>query len=119
MIFYRFLTPSEEEMTEAALFYEAASNQLGTDFLDDVQGAINRVCNYPLAGEAITSELRRTLLHRFPFSLIYAVEENVIVIIAVAHESRRPAWILEVAHKPLTLCVSKAAKILRRRAAFR
>jgi hypothetical protein len=37
MIPYRFLTPAEEEMTEAALFYEAASSQLGSDFLDDVQ----------------------------------------------------------------------------------
>ena len=37
MIPYRFLTPAEEEMTEAALFYEAASSQLGNDFLEDVQ----------------------------------------------------------------------------------
>jgi len=92
MISYRFLTPAEEEMTEGALFYEAASSQLGTDFLDDVQRAIDRLCDYPLLGESITSDLRRTLLHRFPFSLIYAIEENVIVIIAVAHESRRPGY---------------------------
>lgn len=92
MIPYRFLTPAEEEMTEAALFYEAASNQLGTDFLDDVERAIDRLCAYAQAGEVITSDLRRTLLHRFPFTLIYAIEENVIVIIAVAHESRRPGY---------------------------
>ena len=52
MISYRFLTPAEEEMTEAALFYEAASSQLGTDFLDDVQRAIDRVRDYPLAERA-------------------------------------------------------------------
>lgn len=92
MISYRFLTPAEEEMTEAALFYEAASSQLGSDFLDDVQRAIDGLCNYPLAGERLTSDLRRTLLHRFPFTLIYSLEENVIVIIAVAHESRRPGY---------------------------
>jgi plasmid stabilization system protein ParE len=92
MIPYRFLTPAEEEMTEAALFYEAASSQLGTDFLDDVQRAIDRVCDYPQAGEAITSNFRRTLLHQFPFSLIYTIEQNVIVIVAVAHQSRRPGY---------------------------
>ena len=90
MIPYRFLTPAEEEMTEAALFYEAASSQLGSDFLDDVQRAVDRLRKFPEAGEAITSGLRRTLLHRFPFSLIYAIEENVIIVIAVAHHGRRP-----------------------------
>ena len=90
MIPYRFLTPAEEEMTEAALFYEAASSQLGSDFLDDVQRAVDRLRAFPQAGEAITSDFRRTLLHRFPFSLIYAIEENVIVVIAVAHHARRP-----------------------------
>ena len=92
MILYRFLTPAEEEMTEAALFYEAASSQLGTDFLDDVQRAIDRLCDYPQAGETFASGFRRTLLHQFPFSLVYAIEENTIVIVAVAHQSRRPGY---------------------------
>ena len=37
MTAYRFLSPAEEEMTEAALFYESRSGGLGSDFLDDVQ----------------------------------------------------------------------------------
>jgi hypothetical protein len=36
MIDYRFLAPAEDEMTEAALFYDAASHGLGSDFLDDI-----------------------------------------------------------------------------------
>jgi len=43
MIAYRFLSPAEEEMTEAALFYEAASNGLGSDFLNDVQRVVDRL----------------------------------------------------------------------------
>ena len=92
MIPYRFLTPAEEEMTEAALFYEAASSQLGSDFLDDVQRAVDRLRKFPQAGEAIPPDLRRTLLHRFPFSLVYSIEDNVIVVIAVAHQGRRPGY---------------------------
>jgi hypothetical protein len=41
MIGYRFLYPAEEEMTEASLFYEAASLGLGNDFLDDVQRVVD------------------------------------------------------------------------------
>ena len=59
---YRFLSPAEEEMTEAALFYDAASSRLGSDFLDDVQQAIDRLCEYPESGEAVVSNLRRMLL---------------------------------------------------------
>jgi plasmid stabilization system protein ParE len=89
---YRFLSPAEEEMTEAALFYEAASNGLGSDFLNDVQKAVDRLRDYPYSGESIDSDLRRALLLRFPFSLIYNIDENVIVIVAVAHDSREPEY---------------------------
>src|SRR5262245_9327221 len=89
---YRFLTAAEEEMTEAAIFYEAASNRLGSDFLDDIRRALDRLVEYPHTGHAFTSDLRRLLLHRFPFTLIYAVEQDSIVVIAVAHHGRRPGY---------------------------
>ena len=76
MTAYRFLSPAEEEMIEAALFYESRSGGLGNDFLDDVQQAVDRLSHYPHSGEQIDSGLKRTLLHRFPFSLIYAVEQT-------------------------------------------
>lgn len=92
MIGYSFLFPAEEEMTEASLFYEAASSGLGKDFLDDVQQAIDRVCEYPQSGEVVASDLRRVLLHRFPFSIIYSVETNLILVISIAHHARRPGY---------------------------
>ena len=58
MIGYRFLLPAEEEMTEASLFYDAASSGLGEDFLDDVQRAIDKVCKYPQGGEVAADGLR-------------------------------------------------------------
>ena len=89
---YRFLWPAEEEMSEAALFYELSLDGLGSDFLDDVQRAVERLSNYPHSGEPIDSEFRRTLLHRFPFSLIYALERLGLVIVAVAHHGRAPGY---------------------------
>jgi plasmid stabilization system protein ParE len=92
MIGYRFLSPAEEEMTEASLFYEAASNGLGSDFLDDVQQAVDRLREYPQTGKAVAPGLRRMLLHRFPFSVIYAAETDLILVIAIAHHGRRPGY---------------------------
>lgn len=89
MIDYRFLYPAEEEMIEASLFYEAASDGLGHDFLADVQFGID---GHPHLGHAVGGGLRKMLLHRFPFSLIYSVEADAILIIAVAHYGRLPGY---------------------------
>jgi hypothetical protein len=69
MIGYGFLQPADEEMTEASLFYEAASTGLGNDFLDDVQRVVDTLRQHPCLGNGVDDNLRRMLLHRFPFSL--------------------------------------------------
>jgi len=90
MIGYRFLSPAENEMSEAALFYESVG--LGNDFLDDVQQRIDTLCQYPKSGTLIDTKLRRVLLHRFPFGIIYAEERDEIVIVSIAHQRRRPGY---------------------------
>ena len=92
MIGYRFLAPAEEEMTAASVFYDAASDGLGSDFLDDVQHAIDRLCEYPSAGKTVALGLRRMLLQRFPFSVVYAAETDLILVIAIAHHGRQPGY---------------------------
>ena len=79
-------------MTETAIFYEGQAHGLGAEFLDDVQRAIDRLRNNPKLGQIVVDELRRSLLSRFPFSLIYAVEPEGLLIVAVAHQRRRPYY---------------------------
>ena len=92
MISYRFLSVAEEEMSEAALFYEAASPGFGEKFLADVERTVDRLRLHPEAGVDVDGGLRRVLLHRFPFSLIYSVEFDGILIVSVAHHRRRPGY---------------------------
>ena|SRR5438876_9722753 len=92
MIGYRFLSPAEEEMVEASLFYDSAAIGLGDDFLDDVQQAIDRLREYPKTGQTITPGISRMLLHRFPFSVVYVEEANLILVVAIAHHGRRPGY---------------------------
>jgi len=92
MIGYRFLPLAEQEMSEAAAFYEAKTSGLGRNFLDDVQQAIDRLRTHPQSGVEVADRLRSTLLHRFPFSLIYAVEPDGLLIISLAHHRRRPGY---------------------------
>jgi plasmid stabilization system protein ParE len=92
MIGYRFLSVAEEEMSEAALFYEAAFLGLGEKFLADVDHTIDRLRRHPDVGVEVAPNLRRALLHRFPFGLIYSVESDGILIVSVAHHRRRPDY---------------------------
>ena len=52
-------------MTEAAVFYEAASPRLGSDFLGDVQRGIDLVRGQPSIGRNLEQGLRRMLLQKF------------------------------------------------------
>jgi|SRR5215813_12133350 len=92
MIGYRFLSAAEKEMTEAVLFYDAASRGLGNDFLDDIQQAIQKLREHPHSGGPLVSGLRRKLLHRFPFSVVYALDTDAVLVIAIAHHGRRPGY---------------------------
>ena len=79
-------------MIEASLFYEARSEGLGFEFLDGVERLIDLLCKHPKLGQSVGRRFRRAVLQRFPFSLIYSEELTEVVIIAVAHQKRRPNY---------------------------
>ena len=79
-------------MTEAALFYEAAKAGLGDALLDDIQHAIDTVRERPHLGVEVAYGFRRVLLRRFPFSIVYAIDDSQIVVVTAAHQRRRPYY---------------------------
>ena len=44
------------------------------------------------ACEQINAGIRRSLIRRFPYSLLYRVDPDEIVILAVMHQKRHPAY---------------------------
>jgi plasmid stabilization system protein ParE len=92
VIGYRFLPPAEEEMVEASHFYEAESSGLGDEFLDDVQRVIDSLREHPKLGQQVGRKFRLALLRRFPFSLFNSEEPDGILVVAVAHQRRRPGY---------------------------
>ena len=72
-------------------WYDGQLPGLGTEFLDEVDAAIARVMEHPLAFPVVDGSIRRVLLKRFPYALFYDPELE--VILAVMHVRRRPnAW---------------------------
>ena len=80
-----FLPQAEEELFVAARYYEIQSPGLGVGFLQEVQRTTNALSRNPHAAPLVKNAIRRRLLRRFPFGLLYAIEPTTIVIVAVMH----------------------------------
>lgn len=51
--------------------------------------------HFPEAGESVRSGIRKMLLRRFPYKLIYALVDDGLLIQAVAHGHREPEYWVE------------------------
>ena len=90
---YRFLSPARAELAEALSYYESASPGLGLEFLDEVERTISRIALQPEAWTRISENHRRCLMRRFPFAIIYSVEQDELLITAVMNLRRHPdSW---------------------------
>lgn len=92
MMEIRFLTLADQEVDDAVLWYEEQVEGLSRDFLDELDRIVRLVKTYPLLATQIEPEIRRFLFARFPFSLIYGIDQDMIVVIAVAHQHRQPRY---------------------------
>lgn len=88
----RFLTLAQRELDDAVIWYNEQAAGLGQDFLDELDRAVRRAVAFPLSAAEIELGIRRCLLARFPYGLIYGVDGETIVVIAVAHLHREPRY---------------------------
>ena len=89
---YEFHPDAEEEFIEAAAYYERNVPGLGERFAREVRRAIERLLEHPEIGSPIDPNLRRAILTRFPYSLIYSFTSDLLRVVAVAHARRRPGY---------------------------
>lgn len=87
-----FHEDAEDELNDAADFYDLESPGLGISFLDDIQKAIEDIVLFPEAGPLAKGRVRRRFLRKFPYTVIYSLRETEIRILAVAHQKRRPFY---------------------------
>jgi plasmid stabilization system protein ParE len=94
----RFVSAAETEFADAASFYEEAEPGLGEEFVLEVLSAVDQLRRLPMLGKSIAARVRSLAIHRFPFKVIYKSEAAEVVIVAIAHQSRRPGyWIDRIA----------------------
>ena len=86
------LPPAQLELDEAFVWYESQVVGLGYGFLDEFNRAVRLVATFPALYQQVSPGIRRCLLNRFPYGLLYGQDHGMIVIVAVAHLKRRPNY---------------------------
>ncbi len=87
-----FLPEAEAEFNEAIDGYQAIDAELSAGFILEVEQAVARADRSPFAWSVLRGPLRRCLVHRFPYGVVYEVGESGIVVLAVMHLRRRPGY---------------------------
>jgi plasmid stabilization system protein ParE len=93
----RFDDDAVEEMEMAAEWYEARRQDLGIDFVTAVREALQRIADAPQTWPLVRDvperlNVRRFLLRRFPYSVVFMELDAEIRVLAIAHTSREPGF---------------------------
>ena len=80
------------ELNEAAAYYESERAGLGATFLREVDRCIESLAKWPEAGPTILGPVRRRLVRRFPYAILYSIKAESVRILAVMNLKRRPLY---------------------------
>ena len=88
----RLLPSATAELSEAADWYDSKSVQTGAAFLFEYEAAQKLMAERPGAWHPIKYGVRKIRLNHFPLGLVYKELDTELVVLAIAHSSRRPTY---------------------------
>lgn len=80
------------ELRAAVEFYEGERRGLGRELALEVRAVLDRLAEWPGSGVTEDPEVRRALLARFPFTIVYRLVGDAIEVVAVMHQRQRPGY---------------------------
>lgn len=89
---YAFHPEARLEYRESAASYTEARPGLGAEFTREVELVIKRICDTPKRWKIVEQDVRRCLTRRFPYAVLYTLEKDYVLIVAIMHGSRRPGY---------------------------
>lgn len=86
-----FKREAEADIEEAFAWYEARAEGLGAEFLQAVDAALASIQRHPQGYQIVYRSMRRAVVHRFPYIVLYVVRAQDIAIVACVDSRRDPA----------------------------
>jgi plasmid stabilization system protein ParE len=90
----RLLPEVEEELAQSARWYESKRRGLGIELVAIVDRTFDEIRDAPEAAPVWRADrpYRKKAVRRFPYVVFYRFDDDVIEIVAVAHEKRSPGY---------------------------
>ncbi|MBE9143711.1 type II toxin-antitoxin system RelE/ParE family toxin [Planktothrix mougeotii] len=89
---YVFHPEALAEYAEAVQYYAGQSSEVAQAFINVVEDAVYRIKESPTRWAKFDEDVRRCLTRKFPYSILYTIEQDYILILAVTHCSREPGY---------------------------
>ncbi|MBF0547733.1 MAG: type II toxin-antitoxin system RelE/ParE family toxin [Candidatus Riflebacteria bacterium] len=89
---YSFHPEAEAEFVEAINYFEEVKIDLGYEFAVEIYSAIEMATAFPKAWPIIEDNIRRCLVNRFSYGVLYSEEKEEIYIVAIMHLRREPDY---------------------------
>ena len=80
------------EYQEAIRYFYEVDPKVADSFIEEIECAIDAICRNPITWRVVESDVRRYLVHRFPFGIYYTVENDLVTIWSVMHLARNPGY---------------------------
>lgn len=88
----RFLAAALGEVDDAVAYLDEQRPGLGERFERDLESTIALIAQHPFTGKRLTAHVRKFGLNKFKYNVIYSVDGDDLLMIAIAHHRRRPAY---------------------------
>ena len=93
----RKLSTAEEEFFEAVAYYFAESPPSADRFIDEAERCLKLIHNAPNRYPIWQEDVRNKLFEKFPYSILYRIVDDEIVVVSYFHHKREPSsWKLNV-----------------------
>ncbi|MCK6458209.1 MAG: type II toxin-antitoxin system RelE/ParE family toxin [Phycisphaerae bacterium] len=89
---YEFHPEALAEYEAAALYYAERDPAVAQRFVAAVEDAIDRILDAPTRCRVLDEDVRRCLTRVFPYGVLYTIEPEFVLIVAVMHCSREPGY---------------------------
>jgi toxin ParE1/3/4 len=87
-----FHPEARAELAHAMEFYEAQAVGLGAEMVGEVEAAVESISVMPKAVAQELAGVRRKVLRRFPFIVVYEVLPEQVTVLAVMHQRQKPGY---------------------------
>lgn len=88
----RYLADARAEVREAMAYYRERSLVAARNLREGIADNQRLIREFPEAWHSLPEGVRAARIRGFPYSLVYCIRSDEIVIVAFAHHSRRPGY---------------------------